>query len=82
VRWYIVDLRCPKCDKVHRVSTRYWVHDGPTKAGSLADLYPDGNLPRDLVLLLAKLVWCPTVEQWVNQTDHAQVFLRPLRAQE
>jgi hypothetical protein len=75
---YIVDIQCPKCNEVHRVSKRYRVPNGPTQPGTLADLYPDGKLPPELVLLLAKQVWCPIVRQHVNQTDHDQVFLTPL----
>ena len=75
--WYIVDLRCPKCGKVHRVSSQYQVANGPTKPGSLADLYGAGDLPSALVRLLDDLVWCPVTQQWVNQKDRARVYLTP-----
>lgn len=78
---YIVDMRCPKCGKVHRVASHFLLDGGPTEPGSLSDLYADGELPPALVSLLDDLVWCPTVEKWVNQKDRRHMFLTPRRAE-
>jgi hypothetical protein len=75
--WYIVDIRCPKCGKVHRVSNQHQIPDGPGRPGSLADLYGAGPLPPMLATMLEDLVWCEVTEQWVNQTGRTKVFLTP-----
>ncbi|MFC2023487.1 hypothetical protein ACFLT5_01980 [Chloroflexota bacterium] len=77
VTGYIVDLRCPKCGKVHRASNHFQLDDGPTEPGSLADLYGAGDLPSALVSLLHDLVWCPVTQRRVNQKDRARVYLMP-----
>jgi hypothetical protein len=79
--WYIVDLRCPKCGKTHRVTNGLQLDGGPTEPGSLTDLYSAGDLPQALVSKLADLVWCPVAEQWVKQKDRRRVYLTPHREQ-
>lgn len=77
---YIVDMRCPKCGRVHRVASYFQLDSGPAEPDSLADLYGSGELPPTLASLLNVLVWCPTVEKWANQKDRWRVFLMPRRA--
>ena len=79
MRQYLVDLRCPYCGKTHRVTSGLQLDGGPTEPGSLADLYPGGELPQALARLLDNLVWCPKVEQWVNQHDRGRFYLTPRR---
>ena len=74
---YIVDLRCPRCGKVHRVANHFHLDGGPTQPGSLADLYGDAELPHALADLLDDLVWCEVTQKWVNQKDRRRVFLTP-----
>jgi hypothetical protein len=50
VAWYAVDLRCPECGKVHRVSNRFQLTPGPTETATVAEVYPDGKLPLALTL--------------------------------
>jgi hypothetical protein len=78
---YIVDMRCPKCGRVHRVASYFQLDSGPTEPGSLVDLYGDGELPPTLASLLNDLVWCPTVEKWMRQNDRRRVFLMPRRVE-
>jgi hypothetical protein len=78
--WYIVDLRCPECGQVHRVLNEHQIPDGPTRPGSLAELHPDGKLPRPVALIFENKVWCPAVKKYVEQPDHAQVFLAPIQS--
>jgi hypothetical protein len=77
MRPYIIDIRCPKCGRVHRVSSYYNLDDGPIEPGDLADLFGDGELPARLVSLLDDLVWCPVTQKWVNQKDRTRVYLMP-----
>ena len=37
--WYLVDFRC-KCGCVHGLSSAMQIPDGPTRAGTVAELYP------------------------------------------
>jgi hypothetical protein len=78
--WYIVDIRCPKCGKVHRASSQRRIPDGPDQPGSIADLYGTGKLPPMLASMLNDLVWCEVTEQWVNQTERTRVYLTPRRS--
>jgi hypothetical protein len=60
---YIVDILCPECGKIHPVSGDFRLVDGPTDAGSLAELYDGRELPARLVSLLNDLVWCEVIQQ-------------------
>ena len=75
---YIVDILCPECGQRHPVSGDFRLVDGPTEAGSLAELYEGRALPARLVGLLQDLVWCDETGEWVSQQDLRRVFLRPL----
>lgn len=78
---YIVDMRCPRCGKMHRVASHLLLDGGPTEPGSLVDLYGAGELPPVLANRLDDWVWCPTVEKWTNQKDWRRVFLMPRRVE-
>ena len=74
--WYMVDLRC-KCGEIHGVINHFQPTPGPTKAGIVAELYPTGELPADLVSLLHDLVWCDQAGEYVELADPARVVLTP-----
>jgi hypothetical protein len=76
---YIVDMQCPKCGELHRLSNGLLLENGPTKTGSLAELYGSRPLPLALVGLLTDLAYCETLGEWVQQWDRAWVFLQPLQ---
>ncbi len=76
---YLVDIRCPRCGKIHRVSSSFRLDDGPTEPGSLTDLYAEGNLPARVVTILAGQVWCKMSQRWVKQQDRRRVYLTPCR---
>jgi hypothetical protein len=78
MRLYIVDLRC-RCGQVHRVIKGLVLHGGPTEAGTVAELYGDGELPEALESLLNDLVRCTETGEWVELADRRRVHLRPRR---
>jgi len=74
--WYIVDLAC-KCGRVHRVVNWLQIPDGPTQAGSLAELYPAGDLPQVLIRLLGDLIWCDAAGDYIPIEEPGRLELRP-----
>ena len=63
---YTIDILCPECGKRHPVSGNFQLVDGPTEAGSLADLYNGRALPARLVGLLRDRVRCDKAGEWVR----------------
>jgi hypothetical protein len=53
------------------------IPDGPTRAGTVAELYPGGELPRALSSLLNDLVWCDEAGEYVEIADPERVVLTP-----
>jgi hypothetical protein len=78
--WYVVDLRC-ECGETHWVSNGFQLTPGPTEAGTVAELYPSGNLPAALASLLRDLVWCDQTGEYVELADPARVVLTPYVAE-
>ena len=78
--WYAVDLRC-ECGQTHGVINRFQLTPGTTEAGTVAELYPAGNLPAALVSLLHDLVWCDQAGEYVELADPARVVLTPYVAE-
>lgn len=74
---YIVHLRCPNCGQIHRVSNDLRLDHGPTRPGTLADLYAGADLPRTLANLLGDLVWCDQSAAYIQDHDPARVYLTP-----
>ena len=75
--FYRVDLRC-ECDQTHRVINGLQLTPGPDKAGSVAELYPAGDLPPELAQLFAEtLTWCDQAGDYIEQEDPARVVLTP-----
>ena len=74
--WYAVDLRC-ECGETHRVSNRLQLTPGPTEAGTMAELYPAGDLPPGLARLLGDLLWCDRAGEYIEIADPARLVLTP-----
>ena len=74
--WYIVELSCPRCGKVHPVWSEFQIPDGPTEAGTVAELYVGQELPEMLVRLMNDKPWCEEVQEYVPMDDPARVHLR------
>jgi hypothetical protein len=74
---YLMDLRCPKCGQVHRVSNDLRLDHGPTEPGTLSDLYGSAELPRTLANLLHDLVWCDQSAAYIQDHDPARIYLFP-----
>lgn len=47
--WYLVGVTC-RCGQAHSQDTKISIQDGPTQAGTLAELYPSGEMPDTLAL--------------------------------
>ena len=71
-----VHLRC-ECGQTHGVIGHFQLTPGPPEAGTVAELYPAGELPADLVSLLHDLVWCDQAGEYVELADPARVVLTP-----
>jgi hypothetical protein len=69
---------CDQCGEIHLVSADYHLASRTAEAGSLDELYPEGELPAELVRVLGDLVWCPRLADWVDLDDPARVYLTPL----
>ena len=77
--WYRLDLRCPKCERVHVIHNLAQVPGGPAEAGTVAELYPDGRLPSELTWLLRTSVLCEWTGEYVDVDleDPARVYVAP-----
>jgi hypothetical protein len=74
---YLVHYRCHLCGQTHLVINQLLVPGGPNQTGSLADLYPDGNLPPRIVSFLTNLLWCDQAADYIELQDPARVYLTP-----
>ena len=74
---YRVDYDCHACGQTHWVIDELLVPGGPAEAGSLDELYPEGELPGAVVRLLGHLVWCDEVADYIELEDPARVYLTP-----
>lgn len=54
-----------------------WPTD-PSEGGSLAELYPDGNIPGNIAYLLSIEIWCPQAKAYIALEDPARVFVEPV----
>lgn len=77
VKWYRVTYRCPICGKEHDVSQQRRIDDGPDQAGTVADLYPTGELPWSLADLMRDSVVCETTDDLVKLNDPARLHIEP-----
>jgi hypothetical protein len=77
IRSYIVRVWCPRCGRVHRLSTDFRLNGGPGRAGSVAELYDGRDLPPKLRRLFDKKVLCTYSNEWVSVEDRNRVFLLP-----
>jgi hypothetical protein len=76
-RGYLVEYDCHLCSQTHLVIKELLVPGGPTETGSLDELYPDGELPSDVVRLLGELVWCDQAGEPIELEDPTRVYLTP-----
>jgi hypothetical protein len=53
-RRYVVDMQCPQCGELHRVTNEFFLDGGPTEAGTVAELYAGRELPPPLVSKLVE----------------------------
>jgi hypothetical protein len=74
---YLVEYDCHLCGGTHLVINELLIPGGPTEAGSLDELYPDGELPASVVRLLGDLVWCDQAADYIELEDPARVYLTP-----
>jgi hypothetical protein len=74
--WYRVDLVC-KCGRVHRICNELQIPDGPTRAGSLEDLYPSGKLPPVLIEKMGDLMTCDAAEGYTPIGEMGRLMLTP-----
>jgi hypothetical protein len=52
VTWHTIELRCPRCERVHGVASQAQTATGPIEVGAVAKLYLSGQLPPALAWLL------------------------------
>jgi hypothetical protein len=74
---YFVHYDCHVCGQTHLVINQLLIPSGPTEAGNLDELYPEGDLPGSVVRLLGDLVWCDQAADYIELEDPARVYLTP-----
>ena len=74
---YQVHYACHVCGQTHAVIDEVLIPGGPAEAGSLDELYPDGDLPASVERLLGELVWCDQAADPIELEDPARVYLVP-----
>ena len=78
VRRYRAEWLCPHCGREHRLANELLIHaGGPTQAGTVAELYPKGDLPPAVVELVRCLAWCNKAGEYLEVGDPARVVLIP-----
>lgn len=76
-RWYRVFYTCPQCGRVHTVTNQRRIDGGPTEAGTVAELYPAGELPADLAELMRDWLICDGGGEAYRIDDPARMRLEP-----
>jgi len=74
--WYRAIMNC-KCGQPHWLTGALRIPCGPAEAGTVAELYPDGELPPVVAELLHDLVWCDDAQEYVEIADPGRVVLTP-----
>ncbi len=73
---------CAECGERHSVGGLVpWPTD-PSESGSLAELYPDGNMPGNIAYLLSIEFWCPQAKAHIAIEDPVRVFVEPVMRDE
>ena len=83
MRTYRVEYLCDRCGEVHLVGgggvlDGLVLDRGPLRVGTVAELWPSGGLPSVVAALLADLIWCDGVGEYVGMGDPAWVVLTPV----
>ena len=61
----------------HRLGLAFQISNCPTGSGTVAELYPNGQLPPVLLGLLHDLVWCDVVNEYAEIANPERVVLTP-----
>jgi hypothetical protein len=77
VRAYTVDIQCPSCNRMHRVTDGLLLRAGPAELVNLGNLIPSSDLPPVLPDLLNDKVWCDSAGDYVEMPDRWRVLLKP-----
>lgn len=77
VKWYRVAYLCPICRKDHDVSLQRRIDHGPHQSGTVAELYPSGELPWSLADLMRDSVVCEATGELVKLNDPARLQIEP-----
>ena len=75
--WYRVEVTC-RCGEKGQLGLAWQIRDGPTEAGTVAELYPDGDLPQVLREMLHDLLWCKEAQEYLEIGDPGRVRLTPI----
>ena len=78
MRFYLVEMTCPRCGQLHRITSGLILEGGPTRAGSLAELYGTAPLPWGIMDTVESKVYCERDKQYTQPQDRRTVFLTPL----
>jgi hypothetical protein len=74
---YMVDFRCT-CGRVHAVAEML-IEDGPTEAGTAAELWPTGDYPPAVADELRSQVWCEQAKEYVKISGPERLLFAPWR---
>jgi hypothetical protein len=61
----VVTFDCPHCGGAHQVTAGLVLERGPGQAGTVAQLWPGGDLPAAVAALLRDRVWCDGAAEYV-----------------
>jgi len=75
--WYMVEWRCPHCEQVHGLCQRAQIPGPLRPAGTAAELWPDGDLPKVLAQTFKDLVWCDKVGDYVRIEGTERLMVQP-----
>lgn len=71
---------CPHCGGTHLAAggepgLRLVIENGPDRAGTVAELWPNGNYPPAVAEKLKALRWCSAVGEYVAMDDPARLTI-------
>ena len=75
-RTYRVDFRCT-CGHVPVMIPELILESGPTRGGTAAELWPDGDYPHPLASELRCFVWCDQAGGYVRASGPERMVFVP-----
>jgi hypothetical protein len=75
--WYCVTVICPSCGAQHWAVMGLQLRGVTSRAGSVAELWPSGELPPAVTRLVGDLVWCDKAKEYARIEDPGRLVLTP-----